>query len=135
MVVPMPSREPDSEVFDFETSELVNFEVWDRVTQAPAGQGKPAAFVSLQVSGNVGLNRWAREMLGETDAVKIAFDPKNKRLALIPTDVEDEGGFKLSASGAQLACGKVLEHYGIRVTKTRRCRDLKMVDGILVVDL
>lgn len=137
MAAPMPSREPESELFDFERVELANFEVWDRTVQAPAGQGKKVAFVSLRVGGVVGMNRAAREMLGSPTAVKVMFDPQRRRLGLIPTHEDEENSYYLGgySSAAQLSCKKLFDYYGLSITETVRYHDLQMIDGILVVDL
>ena len=133
----MAAQDPTRELFDFERVELGNFEVWDRTVQAPAGQGKKVAFVSLRVGGVVGMNRAAREMLGDARAVKVMFDPKRKRLGLVPTHEDDENSYYLGgySSAAQLSCKKLFDYYGLSITETARYHDLQMIDGILVVDL
>jgi hypothetical protein len=137
MAVPMPSREPENALFDFEQVELGNFEVWDRTVNAPVGQGKKVAFVSLRVGGVVGMNRAAREMLGSPTAVKVIFDPKRKRLGFVPTNEDEENSYYLGgySSAAQLSCKKLFDYYGVEVTETRRYHDPRMIDGIMVVDL
>ncbi|MDP9474646.1 MAG: hypothetical protein M3R38_02955 [Actinomycetota bacterium] len=135
MAVPMPNREPEAEVFDFEKAELGNFEVWDRTVHAPAGQRKAVCYVTLRVGGVVGLNRAAREMLVGVEAVKVMFDPKRSRLGLIPTHPDDENSYTLDSRSAQLSCKKLFDYYGIEITESRRCHDPRLIDGILVVDL
>ena len=135
MAVPMPNRDPEGEVFDFDKAELANFEVWDRKVSAPAGHGKSVAFVSVLVGGVVGLNRAARELFGPPAAVKVMFDPKNKRIGLIPSDPDDAASFKLGWGQGQVSCKKVFQYYGVEITESKRYRDFKILDGILVVDL
>jgi hypothetical protein len=134
MAVPMP-REPEG-VFDFDKAELANFEVWDRRIQAPAGQDKSVAFVSVRLGGVVGLNKAAREMLGgAVEAVKVMFDPKNKRLGLIPTHPDDDSAYSIGTFQPSVSCKKLFDHYGFEITESRRYYDPRIIDGILVVDL
>jgi len=115
---------------------LDGFEVWDRTVQAPAGQEKKMAFVSVRVGGVVGLNRGAREMLGPVRAVKVMYDPKHKRLGLVPTNPDDANSYQLRGrTGTQLSCQKLFEHYGLTYTEARRYHDLQMVDEIMVVNM
>ncbi len=102
---------------------------------APAGQEKKVAFVSVRIGGVVGLNKAAREMLGNPGAVRVMFDPKRKRLGLIPARADDERSHRFSYSQGQVSCKKLFEHYGISITESRRYHDLQTIDGILVVDL
>ena len=74
-------------------------------------------------------------MLGRAEAVKVALDPKRNRLALIPTNPHEENSYALDARGAQLSCKKLFDYYGISITETRRYHDLRMLDGILIVDI
>ncbi len=113
------------------------FEVWDRTVHAPAGQEKKVAFVSVRVGGVVGMNRAAREMLGEARAVRVMYDPERERLGLVPTDPDDANSYYLGDRRASpnLSCGKLFEHYGVLISEVRRFHDLRVVDGIMVVDM
>lgn len=116
--------------------ELDGFEVWDRHVQAPAGTDRKVAYVSLRLGGVVGMNKAARQMLGPCEAVKVMFDPKRQRLGIIPTVPDDRMSYWIGrADTVQLSCKKVLAHYGVEVTECRRYTDLRVVDGIMVVEL
>jgi len=114
---------------------LDGFEVWDRSVCAPAGKGKKAAFVSIRVGGNIGLNKAAVEILGGPRAVRVMFDPKGRRLGFLPADPDAHDSYRLGDFQAQMACGKLFDYYGIEVKETVRCHDVEMVDGVLVVDI
>lgn len=118
---------------------LDGFEVWDKNTDAPAGlkPDKKAAWVSVLMSGGLGLNKVARFMLGEdVRAVKIMFDRQRKRIGFVPTDPEDGNSYDITSTcGCQIQCRKLLEYYGITVEKTTRCYDLEVIDGILIANL
>ncbi|MDP8950678.1 MAG: hypothetical protein M3N18_00250 [Actinomycetota bacterium] len=121
--------------------ELDGFEVWDRTVHAPAGQGKKVAFVSVRVGGVVGANHAVGEMLGWPESVRVMFDPKRRRLGLMPTVAEDENGFETGWGGfyrgsLSIPCKKLFEFYGVALPeRSRRYHDLEVIDGILVVDL
>ena len=114
---------------------LDGFEVWDKNVHAPAGQGESVAFVSVRVGGVIGMNKAAREMLGSPEAIRVMFDPKHGRIGLMPTHKDDERGHRLAYSQGQVSCKKLFEYYGVRITESRRYRNLQVIDGILVVDL
>ena len=114
--------------------ELDGFEVWDRTVWAPAGQAERVAYVSVRVGGIVALNRAAAEMLGSPDAVKVMYDPKRHRLGIMPASANDPNSYYASTS-PQLSCKRLFAYYGITITEARRYYDLRMVDGILVVDM
>ncbi len=135
MAVPMP-REPEG-VFDFEKAELANFEVWDRTISAPVGTEKREAFVSVLMSGGFGLNIAARRLLGRVEAVKVMYDPRRKRVGFIPADPEDKNSYHIHGwnDSVQIACKKLMDHYGISCERTARCYDLEMIDGMLVANI
>ena len=114
---------------------LDGFEVWDRTVGAPAGQEKKTAFVSVRVGGVVGLNKVARWMLGDPEAVRVMFDPKRGRLALIPTHQDDQRGHRFSYNQGQVSCKSLFDYYGVSITESRRYHDFEIIDGVLVVDL
>ncbi len=127
---------------DIGTSALDGFEVWDRTVNAPAGQAKKVAFVSLRVGGVIGANHAVGEMMGWPERVKLMFDPKRRRLGIVPTVREDENGFETDWRGGRfpgyfsVPCKKLFEFYGLELPeRSRRYHDLRLVDGILVVDL
>jgi hypothetical protein len=117
---------------------LDGFEVWDKSTQAPAGQSAARAFVSISPAGTIAPNRYAREMLPPgTEAVKLMYDEGRKRLGFVPTDPEAENAFDWPNryGSGQIAASKFCEHYGIRTAETTRFYGLAVLDGILVVDI
>jgi hypothetical protein len=116
---------------------LSDFEVWDRTIQARAGTERKEAFVSVLVSG-FRLNLAARRMLGEPGAVRIMFDPEQRRVGFVPVGPESANCYPISlysSGGLQISCKKLMEHYGISVERTTRCYDLEMVAGVLVANL
>ena len=131
----MTSPRSERELFDFERAELANFEVWDPTVSAPAGQEKKVAFVSVRVGGVVGLNKAAREMLGNPDAVRVMFDPIRRRLGVVPAHAGDERSHRFSYSQGQVSCKKLFEHYRVEITESRRYHELQMIDDVMVVDL
>ena len=116
-------------------TDLDGFEVWDRTVHAPAGQAKKAAFVTLRAGGAVGMNRAAYTMLPPCDAVKVMYDPRNQRLGIVPCDPHDENSYDMRLCDAGLSCVKLFEYYGINTTRSRRCYDVKVVDGVLIANL
>ena len=114
--------------------ELDGFEVWDRTVWAPAGQAERVAHASVRVGGIVALNRAAAEMLGNPDAVKVMYDPKRRRLGIVPASENDPNSYYASTS-PQLSCMRLFAYYDVAITETGRYYDLRMVDGILVVDM
>lgn len=115
---------------------LDGFEVWDKHHQAPAGSDTKVAFVSIRVGGVVGLNKYAREMLGPCDAVRVMYDPKRHRLGIMPGDPEAKDTYLIDyRTQVQIACKKLFEYYGVDISKTRRYYDLEMVDGVLIATL
>ena len=127
----MAARLPELEV-----PKLDGFEVWDRTVNTPAGQGRKVAWVSLLMSGGIGLNRAAREMLPPCEAVRLMYDPKGRRIGFVVTDPEAENSYEVRyTSGTQIQCRKFLEWYGLEVSETTRYTDLRVIDGVLVVDL
>ena len=114
--------------------ELDGFEVWDRTVWAPAGQAERVAHASVRVGGIVALNRAAAEMLGNPDAVKFMYDSKRRRLGIVPASENDPNSYYASTS-PQLSCMRLFAYYDVAITETRRYYDLRMVDGILVVDM
>ena len=122
---------------ELEAPKLDGFQVWDRDVNAPAGTEKKVAFVSVLVSG-FRLNLAARRMLGEPGAVRLMFDPKRRRVGLVPVGPESANCYPISpysSGGLQISCTKLMEHYGISVERTTRCYDLEMVDGVPVANL
>ena len=114
--------------------ELDGFEVWDRTVWAPAGRAERVAYASVRVGGIVALNRAAAEMLGNPGADKVMYDPKRRRLGIVPASVNDPNSYYASTS-PQLSCMRLFAYYDVAITETRRYYDLRMVDGILVVDM
>ncbi len=123
---------PEADLGDL--GELDGFEVWDRTVWAPAGHAERVAYVSVRVGGIVALNRAAAELLGNPSAVKVMYDPKRHRLGVMPTSGNDPNSYYASTS-PQLSCKRLFAYYGITITRARRYYDLRMVDGILVVDM
>ena len=120
-------------LLELDGGDLDGFEVWDRTVWAPAGQAERVAYVSVRVGGVVALNRAAAEMLGNPRAViKVTYDPKRRRLGIIPASKDDPNIYYASTS-PQLSCKRLFAYYGITITEARRYYDLRMVDGILVV--
>jgi hypothetical protein len=118
-----------------EPGELSGFEVWDRDVQAPAGKAEKAAFVTVGATGQVGINRAAREMWGWHEATRLAFDPERRRLAFIPASADDPKAHLLGEFQATVGCKKLLDYYGIDYSETRRYRSIRVADGVLVVEL
>lgn len=115
--------------------ELDGFEVWDRTVQAPAGQAKKVAFVSVGAGGVVRLNKAATAMLGRVEAVKIMYDPKHQRLGFVPTDPEAANSYEVGNFQVYFCCRKLFEYYGVEFFESRRYYGLEMVDGILVANI
>ena len=64
------------------------------------------------------------------------FDPARRRIGLRPVSPEAPNSYDLyGGSGIQVSCKKFFEFYGIDIPETRRYRDPKIIDGVLVVDL
>lgn len=116
---------------------LEGFEVWDRNVRAPVHQAAKAAFVSIRVGGNIGVNRAALKMWGEPEACQVMFDPERQRIALKPCSPEEPNSYEINCSSAptQIPARSMFDFYGVEIKKTRRYHDPKVIDGVLVVDL
>ena len=118
---------------------LAGFEAWDPDSGLPANEGYgPAAFVSVRRCGTFGLNRNARQLIGNPGYVELLFDPHRRRIGLRPVGADHPRGRKLiggSRNGyASVGARKFCQYYGITLGETRRYTP-KVVDGVLVVDL
>lgn len=119
---------------------LDGFELWDRTVHAPAYKEAKAAFVSVLVGGNMGINKACYKMWGEPEACQVMFDPERRRVGLRPVECErkycDANCYHLSPHGAlQVPCKPLFDFYGVEVTQSRRYHDPKVIDGVLIVDL
>lgn len=114
---------------------LGGFEVWDKTIKAPAGKEKVVAYVSIGFTGTVSLNRGAGKMAGWPFAVRLAFDPERRRLAIIPASREDERAHGLGDYQASIGCKGFLDYYGIGYAETTKYHGLSLADGVLIVDL
>jgi hypothetical protein len=83
------------------------------------------------------MNRAAYRMWGEPEACQVLFDPKRRRLGLKPVRAaETKNSSELNShSQVQIACKKLFDYYGISIGEAWRYHDLKVIDGVLVIDL
>ncbi len=130
----LPDRSPEELG---QASGLERFEVWDRTLHAPESKEADAAFASIRVGGVIGMNRAAYRMWGEPEACQVLFDPKRRRLELKPVRAgETKNSSELNShSQVQIACKKLFDYYGISIGEAWRYHDLKVIDGVLVIDL
>lgn len=125
-----------TEIAEIGTVALDGFEVWDRSTEAPAGEGVKRAFVSISPAGTIAPNVYAQDML-ETEAVMLLYDKDRRRLGFVPTDLEAENRYlwpNRYGSG-QIPARKFCEHYDIHLAKTTRYYSLELIDGVLIANL
>ena len=113
---------------------LEGFELWDRTVSAPEHKEVKVAFVSVRVGGVLGLNCAAHKMWGEPDACQVMYDPERRRIALKPADLKEENSYRLDRN-PQIPCKALFDFYGVEITQTRRYHDMKVVDGVMIVDL
>jgi len=115
---------------------LEGFEVWDRTVSAPEHKEVRVAFVSVRVGGAVGLNKACYRMWGEPRACQAMFDPERRRLALRPCSPDEANSYSLGRHGGDgIPCKSLFDYYGIEIKQSRRYHDMKVIDGVLVVDL
>ena len=74
------------------------------------------------------------EGLGDPRWVKVLYDPRRRRLGIMPASEGDPSSYYASTS-PPLSCKRLFAYYGITVTQAIRYYDLRMVDGILVIDM
>jgi len=66
----------------------------------------------------------------------VMFDPQRRRIGLKPVSPEAENSYALhSKEQIQIACKSLFDYYGVTIGETRRYRDPKVVNGVLVIDL
>jgi hypothetical protein len=115
---------------------LEGFELWDRTVNAPEHKEAKVAFVSVRVGGVIALNRAAFKMWGAPEACQVMFDPERRRIALKPVDPKEENSYALGWPGGDgISCKSLFDYYGVEIKKSRRYHDMKVVDGVMIVDL
>ncbi len=115
---------------------LEGFVVWDRRVRVPEHHEAKRAFVSIRVGGFIFVNKAAYRMWGEPEACLVIVDPQRRRIGLKPVSPETENSYTLNfGPQIQIACKSLFDYYGVTICETRRYRDPKVLDGVLVVDL
>ena len=115
---------------------LEGFELWDRTVSAPQHQEVKVAFVSVRVGGVIGLNKACYRMWGEPEACQAMYDPERRRIGLRPVSATEKNSYGLGRhADLSIPCKSLFDYYGVSITKTRRYHDMKVIDGVLVVDL
>ncbi len=119
---------------------LEGFELWDRTVHAPEHKEVKVAFVSVRVGGVIGMNKAAHKMWGEPEACQVMYDPERRRIALKPVECNRQychaNCYHLSPHGnLQVPCKALFDFYGVEIAQTRRYHDMRVVDGVMIVDL
>ncbi len=114
---------------------LEGFELWDRTVHAPEHKEVKVAFVSIRVGGVIGLNAAAFKMWGYPEACQVMFDPERRRIALKPVSRDEKNSYALHRHGPALSCKSLFDYYGAEIKQSRRYHDMKVVDGVMIVDL
>jgi len=114
---------------------LEGFELWDRTVHAPEHKEVKVAFVSVRVGGVIGLNAAAFKMWGYPEACQVMYDPERRRIALKPVSRDEENSYALHRHSPALSCKALFDYYGVETKQSRRYHDMKVVDGVMIVDL
>lgn len=111
---------------------------WEKFT-ITGGRGVYEKRVSLSPRGVFTLNQPTFEEMGEPDAVEFLFDREQRLIGLMPTSKEVAHAYivrKQKANKSYLIGARAFcYHYKIDIEQTVRFKDIKFVDGVLILDL
>jgi hypothetical protein len=98
-------------------------------------------FLTIQRKGVFSLNRAAYEAMGSPEAVELLYDPEAQLIGLRNIDRNVEHAYLVRGSGGRggdstfLISGTAFTNYYEIDTSTTTRRAVRMMDGMLVVDL
>lgn len=96
-------------------------------------------YATLNTSGAVVISRPCHEALGSPEAFLIMFDPLKHRIGLKPAEADDPNAYAARVygkSGAKIIrAHRMLEEFGIRPHELLEFAEVKIGDGILLLDL
>lgn len=96
-------------------------------------------YATVQKKGIISLNAPAHQLLGGPRAVELLYDADEQLIGLRPVDQSVEHAYLIRGEPGQatsflLSGTAFVKHYGIDVSQSVR-RPVKMIDGMLVIDL
>ena len=115
-----------------------NFEEFE---EGPVESTAKRVHVTLNRRGNLFLNRYAIEAMGEPDAVTLMYDKRRKAIGLTRASVSKANAFVLKKKDRERSSGRLLyaanfcRRHSIKLTKTLAFTGAKVKDGILILDL
>lgn len=111
---------------------------WEKFT-ITGGRGVYEKRVSLSPRGVFTLNQPTFEEMGEPEAVEFLFDREQRLIGLTPANKEVPHAYivrKQKANKSYLIGARAFcYHYKVDIEQTVRFREIKLDDGVLILDL